>query len=39
MNLCHRSELYLSHILVKVFPPFGLQNLICGGIPKDTKTN
>mgnify|MGYP004657019473 CR=1 FL=1 len=37
MNLCHRSELYLSHILVKVFPPFGLQNLICGGIPKDTK--
>ncbi len=28
---------YLSHILVGVFPPFWLPNLIFGGIPKDTK--
>ena len=29
--------LTLRHILVGVFPPFWLPNLICGGIPKDTK--
>ena len=29
--------LYLSHILVGEFPPFWPSNLICGGIPKDTK--
>ena len=32
-----RNILYLSHILVGEFPPFWLPNLICGGIPKDTK--
>ncbi|RGR89154.1 hypothetical protein DWY20_14275 [Phocaeicola coprocola] len=32
-----RNILYLSHILVWIFPPFGLPNLIFGGIPKDTK--
>ena len=30
--------LYLSHILVWIFPPFGLPDLIFGGIPKDTKS-
>ena len=29
--------LYLSHILVGEFAPFCSSNLICGGIPKDTK--
>jgi len=28
---------YLSHILVRIFLPFGLPNLIFGGISKDTK--
>ena len=32
-----RNILYLSHILVGEIPPFWLPNLICGGIPKDTK--
>ena len=29
--------LYFCHIFVGKFPPFWLPNLICGGIPKDTK--
>ena len=32
-----RNILYLSHIFVGEFPPFWIPNLICGGIPKDTK--
>ncbi len=32
-----QNILYLRHILVGEFSPFGLPNLICGGIPKNTK--